>query len=95
VGYLRPSSNCAKGTENPIVLGPVETHVFSRGVRPICGQSIAMPVHRQRQMVGKGVGRRVGKRVGSFGLFNLEYLSVEERIPKKGPAALVGPGEKE
>jgi hypothetical protein len=46
-------------------------------------------------MVGKGVGRRVGKRVGSFGLFNLEYLSVEERIPKKGPAALVGPGEKE
>jgi hypothetical protein len=74
----RPAANCSKGTENPIVLGPVETHVFSRGVRPIRGQSIARP-----------------ERSNQIGLFNLEYLSVEERIPKKGPAAPVGPGEKE
>ena len=42
-GYLRPAVNRSKGTENPIVLGRVETHVFCRGVRPICVQGIARP----------------------------------------------------
>ncbi len=61
------------------------------------GRKTPLCLAGSKPMFSVGVCDRFAARAsqGSVRLFNLEYLSDEGRIPKKGPAALVGPGEKE